>query len=68
MQSNLTFPAYEQNRWVACQDYQNESWSDLTALWTAYNKHLLHLIRKIPAERLTVPCVIGDGEPQTLGF
>jgi DinB superfamily len=64
--SELTFPGYEQNGWVASQDYQTRSWRELVDLWVAYNHHLAHVIRRIPDAAANVPCRIGANEPITL--
>ena len=64
----LTFPGYEQDGWVRSQDYQNQGWLDLVDLWALYNRHLAHLIRRIPAAALEAPCRIGGASSVTLGF
>lgn len=63
---NLQFPRYEQEGWVRVQRYQQARWTDLIELWTAYNRHLLHVLSSIPRETLGVTCRIGDGDPLTL--
>src|SRR6185369_15957650 len=50
---DLVFPGYEQNQWVSSQKYQNESWSEVIQLWSAYNLHLLHVASVIPEDVLT---------------
>jgi hypothetical protein len=62
----LTFPDYEQNGWVASQDYQSRPWRDLLDLWVTYNHHLAHVIRRIPDAAASVPCRLGTNEPITL--
>ena len=59
-------PGYAQEHWVAAQDYQGRDWQELIALWEAYNLHISHVIRAIPAARLATPCIIADREPVTL--
>ena len=59
-------PGYAQDHWVAAQEYQGRDWQELIALWEAYNLHLAHGIRAIPAPRLATPCIIADREPVTL--
>jgi len=59
-------PGYAQDRWVAAQDYQGRNWEELVALWQAYNLHLAHVMKTIPADRLQTPCFVGAGEPVTL--
>lgn len=51
---DLVFPGYEQDRWVALQNYSGEPWPDLVQLWTLYNLHLVHVVSGIPSERLTL--------------
>lgn len=62
----LTFPGYEQNGWVASQDYQTRPWRELIDLWVLYNHHLAHVIRRIPDTAANVLCRIGTNEPITL--
>jgi DinB superfamily len=64
--SELTFPDYEQNGWVASQDYQSRRWRELLDLWVAYNHHLAHVIHRIPEAAASVPCRLGTNEPITL--
>lgn len=61
-------PRYEQEHWVGVQDYAASSWPELIEFWRLYNRHLAHIIRRIPEERLGVSCRIGPSEPVTLGF
>jgi len=64
----LRVPGYEQERWVSVQRYQDQAWSDLVALWSAYNRHLAHVIAAIPEERRHVSCEIGGDAPVTLEY
>lgn len=68
LESPLHFPGYAQERWVSTQNYQGESWEDLVLCWAGCNRHLLHVIAQISAEKLTHLCVIGGSEPVTLEF
>ena len=61
-------PGYAQDHWVSAQEYQSRNWDELVTLWQAYNLHLAHVIRLIPADRFHTPCVIADREPVTLLF
>jgi DinB superfamily len=63
---DLIFPGYEQNGWVASQDYQSRPWHELVNLWLAYNYHLAHVIRRTPDAAANVPCRIGANPPGTL--
>ena len=64
---HLDFPRYEQEQWVSAQRYQSEPWPDLVNLWLLLNRHLVHMIRGIPAECLPHTISIGGREPLTLG-
>jgi hypothetical protein len=52
---DLDFPGYEQDEWIAAQHYQEASWSRLIELWRLYNLHLLHVVSRIPVEKLRQP-------------
>jgi hypothetical protein len=64
----LLLPGYEQEAWVRCQGYQQEAWADLLALWRSYNLHLLHVVSRIPEEKLNHLCRVANHEPVTLRF
>lgn len=52
-----SFYPYDQNQWVAIQNYKEYGWTDLVELWANYNKLLVHIIRNIDPEMLdnTIP-------------
>jgi DinB family protein len=66
--TELAFPPYAQEHWVACQHYADRPWDEIVTLWHAYNGHLVHVIRHIPEEKRNAPCVIESTDPVTLGF
>lgn len=68
LEPHLEFPGYAQEEWVSTQNYQDESWGYLVACWAGYNRHLLHVVSKIPAGKLANTVVVGDNKPVTLGF
>jgi hypothetical protein len=43
-ETSLALPGYQQNQWVASQNYQERPWRDLVVLWDAYNQHLAHVL------------------------
>jgi hypothetical protein len=53
---------------VSRQAYAEESWDLLVRLWCAFNRHLAHVVSRIPADRREAGCRIGGGAPVTLGF
>jgi hypothetical protein len=62
----LRLPGYEQEHWVGSQRYDEREWTSLVELWAAYNRHLAHVISRIPEDRRDIPCRIGDNPPVTL--
>jgi hypothetical protein len=63
------FDGYDQNAWVTRQRYHEAPFRDLVALWTAYNRHLAHVIASTPAPALEHSGLSPDGRDQlTLGF
>jgi hypothetical protein len=60
---------YEQDAWVRSQDYAGAPWSDLVALWTAYNRHLARLIAATPPAVAEREAASADGTRQlSVGF
>lgn len=55
-ESPLSFPNYatdgNNDRWIAIQHYQEESWQVLIRLWKYSNLHLVHVIRHIDPDKL----------------
>ena len=65
---STAFPGYAQEIWVERNGYGDAAWDDLVALWQAYNKHLMRVIARIPADKFDIACTVGESEPMTLGF
>jgi hypothetical protein len=74
---DLVFPGYEQERWVAAQNYAEAAWSDLIALWRGFNLHLARVMDGVPEEIRLAPRAkhnldqigwraVPRGEPATL--
>jgi hypothetical protein len=49
--------------WLSAQQYNNLPWRDLVAVCVSLNGLLLHVIGRIPEEKLETPCRIGAAEP-----
>ncbi|MFH0781182.1 MAG: hypothetical protein V2B20_04395 [Pseudomonadota bacterium] len=49
--SPLVFPDYANlganDKWIALQNYQDEEWNLLVALWLHLNHHFIHVIKNI---------------------
>ena len=66
--ARLDFPGYAQNEWNAAQRYQEEPWAQLVELWASYNRHIAHVLLRVPPEAAGNLCVIGGADPVTLEF
>jgi hypothetical protein len=64
----VDFPGYKQNEWVRFQCYAEEPWSDVVALWSTYNRHLSHVIARLPASAKDAPVNFRDNKPSALEF
>ena len=64
----LHLPGYVQDHWVNVQHYNDRSWADLVELWSAYNRHLAHVIAHIPESAQDLECLIDPYPPVTLGY
>ena len=55
-ESPLRFPNYashgNNDRWIAIQNYQEESWENMVKLWKYSNLHFIHVIRNVDLTKL----------------
>jgi uncharacterized damage-inducible protein DinB len=49
-QDDLVFAGYDQEQWVARQQYQEARWEDLLTLWASFNRHLARVMAATPVE------------------
>ena len=68
IEGKLAFPPYQQDSWVALQGYAGAPWERIVRLWEEYNRHLVALIRRIPADKYGASCVVEETKPVTLEF
>lgn len=59
---------YEQDKWVAVQDYQHDEDARLIILWESLNRHLVHVVSHIPDSDLVKTCTMKDGKTVTLAY
>lgn len=59
---------YDQDEWVKLQAYQSCKKEALISLWESYNRHLVHILSKIPKQDLSRTCKGKDGSSVTLQF
>jgi len=63
------FDGYDQDEWVARQHYDKVPWRDLVALWSAYNRHLAHVIASTPDDAAARTAAAPDGSgPVSIAF
>lgn len=65
---HLDFVGYDQNEWVAVQQYQEADWLQLLQFWEAYNLRLAHLIANADPAKLSNILTIDGKGPFTLDF
>ena len=65
---DLHLPGYAQEHWVGVQHYNARPWMSLVELWSAYNRHLAHVIARIPDSEQGKTCTIDPNPPETLAF
>ena len=65
-QPRLDWPGYDQVAHVTVQSYAGADPAVCIALWTAYNRHLSHIIRQITPAKASTPCLIGGAPEMTL--
>ncbi len=59
----LTAAGYAEDEWVQVQGYQDVNWDDLVGVCTSMNHLLLHVLARIPEEKLNTVCRIGIADP-----
>jgi len=52
LQPEISLPGYDQDNWVRLNRYQHEAWSEIIALWSAYNRHLVSVIESLDESAL----------------
>jgi hypothetical protein len=62
-QPRLDWPGYDQVAHVAVQRYAGADPAVCVALWSAYNRHISHVMRQITPAKAATPCAI-DGAPE----
>lgn len=68
--SPLIFPNYategNNDRWIAIQNYQEESWYDLVQLWKYSMFHFSHVIQNVREDKLDNEWLAGPGKKISL--
>ncbi len=68
LEGSYSGPTYDGTGWVELGGYVDADWNELVELWERANEGLARAIERIPNERLSARCKVGDGDPVSLGF
>lgn len=66
MDGRLHAAGYPEAGLTAVQHYADFPWPETVDLWASLNRLLIHVLRRIPEEKLAVACRIGSAEPMPL--
>ncbi|WP_174615924.1 DinB family protein [Virgibacillus ihumii] len=58
--------SYNQDQWVAVQNYQGRKIDEIINLFQTLNNQILNIIKNIPDEKLSNLCDIGNNQHKTL--
>ena len=59
----LTAGGYPEDSWLSVQQYNDLPWRELVDLCFSLNRLIVHVIARIPVEKMDIPCRIGIAEP-----
>jgi len=62
----LVVAAYPGEAAVAVQHYAGFPWPETVDLWVSLNRLLIHVLARVPEEKLQVPCRAGTADPVPL--
>jgi hypothetical protein len=65
---NEPFITYDQNNWNTHSRYADMDGEHVISFWVAYNKHLLEVIKRIPAAAFERKCITNEAAPVTLAW
>jgi hypothetical protein len=65
-ESKLMAAAYPDEAAVAVQHYADFPWLETVDLWASLNRLLIHVLARVPEDKLAVPCRVGTADPVPL--
>ncbi|MCU1259683.1 MAG: DinB superfamily protein [Bryobacterales bacterium] len=68
LESQYCGPSYDGRGWVDLGGYAEMVWTDLIDLWATSNRSLAIVLDRIPPDRMTAECRIGNADAVTLEF
>lgn len=66
LQGQYAGPTYDGEGWVELGGYAQMPWTDIVDAWTVLNRAVAIAIERIPHERLSASCKVGDHDPVPL--
>ncbi|MFT5885535.1 MAG: hypothetical protein ACI9IP_001995 [Arcticibacterium sp.] len=66
--NNINVVGYQQDEWVAAQNYQAYDWQTLLNLWRSLNLHIVHIIEHTPNDALNHEISVNGIGPFKLDF
>jgi hypothetical protein len=66
MESKLKAAGYPDEASVAAQHYGDFPWAETVDLWVSLNRLLIHVLLRVPEDKVNAPCRIGIAEPVPL--
>ncbi len=63
MESRLKVSRFPEDDAIVVQHYADLPWEEVVDLWVLLNRLLIHVLPRIPEDKLRVPCWIGAAEP-----
>lgn len=64
----LVIESYQQNEWVRINNYQAQAIETIYANWKIHQEAFINLIKCVPQEELSNPCLLTDGTTESLGW
>ena len=55
---------YDQDQWVAIQNYQAMPFDEVLQLWTAANRQIVNVLKNIPSQNYSLQCDTGKGQKE----
>ncbi len=65
---HFDYAGYQQDDWVAIQQYQERNWTDLVQLWANYNRHIAHVMAHLPESAAGNTISVNGGEAERLDY
>ncbi|WP_163099759.1 DinB family protein [Peribacillus alkalitolerans] len=59
-------PSYNQDKWVVIQNYQSRPMEEILSLFIVLNQQIINIILKMPSEKLSYLCDIGNNQQKRL--